>query len=131
MRCRIALSLTSKMKIRIQGNTVRLRLSQDEVNAIGNLQPVEEKTEFPNSSFVYQLKTHANGSEIQADFSGNKMLISLPETTAQNWANSQEVGVENHRDSKPYILIEKDFQCLTNRPHEDESNLFPNPNLTC
>ncbi len=47
------------------------------------------------------------------------------------WANSSEISL---RASSPLpdgneltILVEKDFKCLTDRPHEDESDLFPHP----
>ena len=50
---------------------------------------------------------------------------------ASEWATTDQVGIEKTifvaEGSDLAILIEKDFKCLTDRPHEDESDLFENP----
>jgi Family of unknown function (DUF7009) len=119
------------MKIRIQRNTIRLRLSQKEVDEIGAGQKVVESTSFPSSDFEYTLGLHDESPNILCDFNNGKMLISINRNLAISWANNDEVGLNNSQEDSPYILIEKDFQCLTPRANEDESDLFTNPNLAC
>ena len=119
------------MKIRIKGDTIRLRLSQTEVSDVGVYKDVVETTHFGNSQLVYRLSTKANSEVISASFANNEIHISLPKDLAEYWANSDTVGIETATGAIPYILIEKDFQCLTVRQGEDESDLFQNPNTTC
>lgn len=115
------------MKLRIRGNSIRLRLTQSEVEAINKIGLVEEKTEFPNGqNFVYSLSVAVNLKEISADFSNGKMQILLPKEIAENWANSEEVGVSGEIDSIK-IMLEKDFKCLTPRAGDEDTDTFPHP----
>ncbi|MBI1307559.1 MAG: hypothetical protein GC181_13235 [Bacteroidetes bacterium] len=119
------------MKIRIQGDTIRLRLSQTEVDRIGSGKSVEELTHFNDGTFSYELKTHETGEEITTGFQKGNMKISLRADLAEQLINTDQVGFETSRNRIPYVLIEKDFKCLTDRPNEDESDLFTNPNESC
>ena len=117
------------MKIRIKGNTVRLRLTKTEVNDFGNKGLVEEITEFgPKSKLTYSLRK-TNDKELEASFNGDKIEIRVPENLATVWVNTDRVGIDNHGgdESALQILIEKDFACLTERVGEDESDMFPHP----
>ena len=124
------------MKIRILGNSIRLRLTQSEVKNIAEKGKIEERTQFGgmlNSTLIYSLEKKET-TEINADFSNNHIQVVLPEKTADEWANSNQVGIENKiqlSDGSTFrILIEKDFKCLTERG-EDESDHFPNPADSC
>ena len=119
------------MKIRIKGDTIRLRLSQTEVADIGALKSVVETTHFGNSSLQYRLSTDPISSVINADYVSDEIIIHVPEKVAKHWALSDDVGIKTEPNAIPSILIEKDFQCLTVRDGEDESDLFQNPNTTC
>lgn len=124
------------MKIRILDNSIRLRLSQTEVQHLSEKGKVEAQTQFglaPNASLIYSLEKKETPA-IHAAFSDNRIQIFLPNQMATDWATSDEVGLE---DDMPlgdgialHILVEKDFKCLTERS-EDESDLFPNPNENC
>ncbi|MFT5723636.1 MAG: hypothetical protein ACI9JN_000753 [Bacteroidia bacterium] len=119
------------MKIRINGDTIRLRLSQTEVAEIGKFNPVAQTTDFGDTQFTYSLDTHITPLPISATYADNHMRISINQNIAALWANSDEVGISSNAAVKPSILIEKDFQCLTVRAGEDESDLFENPNTNC
>lgn len=119
------------MKIRIQGDRVRLRLSQTEVDLVGNGEVVSEKTHFGATSLTYALQMSDKISSLTATFNNTQIQVLVPAAKAREWAGSDLVGLESKEHSIPHILIEKDFQCLTDRSSEDESDLFPNPNLTC
>ncbi|MEO1262797.1 MAG: hypothetical protein AAFZ15_28575 [Bacteroidota bacterium] len=124
------------MKIRILGNSIRLRLSQSDVKSLAEKKYVEEKTYFGSteeSVFIYSLEIK-DTNEIRAIISANHIQVFIPNKIADNWANSDEISLENYmsigRGLALRILIEKDFKCGTERG-EDESDLFPNPAESC
>lgn len=118
------------MKLRIHKNSIRLRLSQIEVDEIGKGKSVTEELEMgdnPVHNFTYSLTPISQNSGISARFSQGKLSITFPIKTAEEWANSDLVSLSNKSTNGVTILIEKDFQCLHKRPDEDESQNFPNP----
>lgn len=116
------------MKLRIRGNSIRLRLTQSEVEKIKALETIEEKTEFPNGqNFVYLLSV---SDKLSANFSDGEMVISISERISDNWASSDEVGIYETIGNLQ-ISIEKDFKCLTPRKGEEDSDTFPHPKENC
>ncbi len=118
------------MKIRMLGNSIRLRLSQQEVQLLLDKGEVMESVHFANAVLHYSLQKQAI-EQIACDFQNNHIKVTIPEAIVKKWATTEQVGVEtiiqNSNDTSLKILIEKDFKCLTARPGEDESDLFPNP----
>ena len=115
------------MKLRIRGNSIRLRLTQSEVETIKETGLVEEKTEFPNGQFfVYLLAASEKNDRLSAEFSDGRMQIILPKSMAENWANSEEVEIAGEIGSLK-ILVEKDFKCLTPRAGDEDTDTFPHP----
>ena len=119
------------MKLRIMGNTLRLRLSQGEVEKLGKDGTVSDATVFPGEmALTYTLESSPLNS-MDCSLSDNTILLSIPEATVNEWVNSEMVGFNKEFDlgnsSILSILVEKDFKCLTDRPGESESDLFPNP----
>ena len=116
------------MKLRIRGDSVRLRLKRHEVEAIGAGECVVEQTRFPGSALTYRLDV-TDGDHISAAYARGELAIRLPRPLAANWANTDEVSlVGNSGDLS--ILVEKDFQCLApghHRPDEDDEDTFPHP----
>lgn len=122
------------MKIRVQGNSIRIRLSKSEVSQLVNEGIVEEKTSFLNSSFGYCLKSIAGIKELSASYEDNQIIMFVPESLLENWPTNNIVGFEanmpvSETDSL-YLLLEKDFKCLDNTS-EDQSDNFENPNKNC
>ena len=118
------------MKLRIHKNSIRLRLSQQEVDKVGQGIPIIEIIEMgmgKENNFGYSLIPLDHIDEISAQYVQNNLKISFPIHKAKEWANSEMVSVSNGSDNNLPILIEKDFQCLHKRPGEDESDNFPNP----
>ena len=125
------------MKIRIRGDSIRLRLSQKEVAQISVGEKVQDITRFPlGTKLSYGLDTSSNVKEIEAHFENQQIMIVMPRQQATAWASSGDVAlkanlpIEKTSDDQLFILIEKDFQCLKTRENEkeDESDLFVNPN---
>ena len=125
------------MKIRIQGNSLRLRLTQSEVQQLAGLGKVEAVIRFgasPAQQLVYSLELNSE-AEMSAAYADGHIRVFVPRAAALAWANSEQVGLEHEQplddNSSLRILVEKDFQCLTDRAHEDESDHFPNPSSHC
>jgi hypothetical protein len=119
------------MKIRIKGDSIRLRLSQTEVTQIGALISVVETTHFGNSKLTYSLSSAVSGEPVQVNFTNNEISVMINAELAKDWAISDTVGIRSNDSVIPNVLIEKDFQCLTVREGEDETDNFQNPNLVC
>jgi len=116
------------MKLRIQGNSIRFRLTQTEVSNFGQADACMGKVEFPDgNTLIYRLTT---ATEMRSNFRNNVITIALPETEVENWIRSDKVGISGNltleNERKLRILVAKDFKCLTERA-QDESDMFPNP----
>lgn len=122
------------MKIRIKGNSIRIRLTQTEVKNFADNGFIEEATEFIDNKLFYALAVATNVSELSAQMIGNKITLLVPENIAQNWITTELVDFENEfnigDNKKLFLLVEKDFVCLDNT-FEDQSDMFPNPNAVC
>ncbi|NNE55840.1 MAG: hypothetical protein HKN32_07465, partial [Flavobacteriales bacterium] len=119
------------MKIRIKGNSLRLRLTQSEVDHLSEHGSLMEATEFPNGHIFEYGISCASEDFIPASFTGNCITVSPPIQEVKKWAGSDKVSIEEWVDlgngKQLRVLVEKDFACLTERTHEDESDMFPNP----
>jgi hypothetical protein len=117
------------MKIRIKGNSVRIRLTKSEVDTFGSKGIIEEHTEFGTSLLTYALKQNEQPA-LSAAFENNKVTVSMPVAWAEEWLATERVGYENNmplpNGKELYLLVEKDFVCLDNTT-EDQSDNYPNP----
>lgn len=115
------------MKLRILNNSIRLRLSQGELDKLKSDQRVSGKTSFSNFDFVYSIVVNNNEDDVNAVFENGHLKINIAPSLSREWINSDLVGFENKDQSTLKISVEKDFQCLHKRPGEDERDSFPNP----
>lgn len=130
----------NSMKVRIQGNSLRLRLSQSEVAKFHESGMVSDCISFgvrPEDMLNYVIE-RLDVPEMTASFAGNTIRVLVPTESANTWSGaSEEIGLEHllrygsNNGNSLRILVEKDFKCIANRPGEDESDNFPNPNTTC
>lgn len=116
------------MKLRIRGNSIRLRLTQGEVERLHAGGSVEEFVDFGhgNERLTYLIASDESVSRIRVDFEGGLLAVRVPGEAVRRWAVSNDVGLEKHENGLQ-ILVEKDFACLKQRPGEDETDMFPNP----
>jgi hypothetical protein len=125
------------MKLRIRGNSLRLRLLQTEVATLAETGTVSEKISFgAGADLIYTVSTSAQESEVSARFAGNEIVIFIPESVVKNWAESAQASIEKDqgldRDSNTLkILIEKDFVCLERTDDPDNKDAFPHPKANC
>lgn len=119
------------MKLRIRGNSIRLRLTKGEVERLSDTGIIEDLVEFGSEypGFRYELRTAAGDDESRAKFEDHCLSISLAAGDAKNWINSEQVGIEAMQPIGEgkflRILVEKDFACLAERAGEDDSDTFP------
>jgi hypothetical protein len=119
------------MKLRIQGNSLRLRLNQAEVSQFSKTGFLEESIQFaPGASFAYALESLSSLSAPKALYANGWLRIQVPGAEATDWVRSDRVGISGEQPlesgKRLSILIEKDFQCLHGEDARDP-NAFPNP----
>lgn len=122
------------MKIRIQGNSVRFRLSRTEVETLCSIGQIEDATSFDMTRFGYAVKADANLEQMKASYSDHQITLLVPESLLKNWPDNQVVGFDANmpvdEEKSLYLLLEKDFKCLDNTS-EDQSDNYENPLKSC
>ena len=123
------------MKIRIKGNSIRLRLSKSDIQQLRETGNILERTVVSGESvFSYTLEHRAEAATIGASFSAGQLTIWLPSSEAFRLTDTAEMGVEGYHANGEadglFLLIEKDLQCLENS-REDQSDMYDNPKKSC
>jgi hypothetical protein len=121
------------MKLRIQGDSLRLRLTRSEVAGLLERGVVEETVHLSGGpGLKYRIRKSAGDAGIRADLTDGALTVHVPASAVEGWATSDEVGMAA-RDGVLRILIEKDFRCLTRPREEDEPDAYPHPveQLSC
>lgn len=121
------------MKLRIQNNSIRLRLTKPEVDQIIAGVSVKAETQIGSNVFSYELIPNENEG-FSASFKNNKLQLFINKETAQTWQDETKVGFEetlNLGGNELHILIEKDFKCLSPAREGKENEMFENPASEC
>ena len=125
------------MKLRLLDDSIRLRLSRGDVDAANQQGIVEARTRFPDGSvFRFALEALPAGAAASAAFEGDRLIVRLPAAEISAWA-ADDAAVSLHGElplpqgDALRLLVEKDFQCITARDDEDQSDLFVNPEKNC
>ena len=126
------------MKMRVRGNSIRLRLTQSEVVEFSETGSVEDAIEFGGGNkLIYALCSKPEAETVKAEYEDNRIVITVPQTQARRWVDSNDVGIKIEQDigggNVLRLLIEKDFACLEPREGEEDADAFPHPsgNLKC
>ena len=115
------------MKLRLQGNSVRLRLTRSEVERLRETGTVEESVDFGGGeTLAYRLHSRRAAGPMQAGFGQGTLTVSISIDAAKAWATSEEVGVYAQSGALA-ISIEKDFRCLTKPRDGEELDAYPHP----
>jgi len=120
------------MKLRIRGDSIRLRVTQSELETLKTVGEISDAIRFTEESkLVYRLLTTNDVPAPQASFTADTIVVRLPESTATDWATTDAVSVRADQKigigAELSILVEKDFACLAPREGEDDSDMFANP----
>jgi hypothetical protein len=115
------------MKLRLQDNSVRLRLTRSEVERLRDTGLVEESVDFGGGEVLaYRLRSRPQPDPVQAGFRQGTVTVSVATEVAQAWAASDEVGVYAQSGALA-ISIEKDFRCLTRPLDQQEPDAYAHP----
>lgn len=122
------------MKIRIQGNSIRFRLKQFEVEAFEKKGIVKEIIAFGGEEKDQLQFVLLKGAQFSIEQNSSIIQLNIPENIINNWVHTDLVGFKEKlitsKGKEIYILVEKDFKCLT-RSDEEEAGSYPNPMKQC
>jgi hypothetical protein len=127
------------MKLRIKGDSMRLRVSRSEVARLLAGDCLEDTIHFApdvRAKFTYALQQESSVSRPTVQYAGGKVTILIPADQANDWGVSDQVGIAEDISlgsaGTLALLIEKDFACL-DRSDEENQDTFPNPSVgeTC
>lgn len=120
------------MKIRIEANSVRLRLGKSEVSRLAETGLVEETTHFPQAPFRYRLQLQPDSAGLTAGLGPGTITVGLPEAWGRAWPDESRVGFEGSvplpGGQSLHLLVEKDFICLDRDP-ASQPDQYPHPKL--
>jgi hypothetical protein len=118
------------MKLRIHGDSLRLRLNRSDVERFRASGVCAESLRFDSSSqLTYTLETSSQLTVMEVRYLQDCIRVRLPLDMAREWASSDRISLSLSRAGGPSLLIEKDFQCLhrEERNPADDVDAFPNP----
>ena len=121
------------MKLRIKGNSLRLRVSRSELarfQAGGRIEETIHFTAAPEATLTYALESALKPSPMTVRYGSREVTVVLSKDRARIWGAEDEVGVYTTLDLGSAVslevAVEKDFACL-DRSDEDNSDTFANP----
>ena len=116
------------MKLRISGDSLRLRLSRSEVELLRQSAEVEDAIHFGADQLQYAVAV-GNGV-VRATYAGNRIRVEIPRRAADEFTNTDLVSVEGEQSlpsgTRLQILIEKDFKCI-HKESPGDADAYPNP----
>jgi hypothetical protein len=125
------------MKLRLRGNSLRLRLDRTEIDQIGKGEIVVETCRFgpdPSARLSCFVEAVAQDAPLRANFHHGAISVYHSTAEAKRLIETNEVTVSASQDIGDgqilQITLEKDFVCLTPREGEDDTHAYPNPKLS-
>ena len=121
------------MKLRIRGNSLRLRLSRSDLARLietGRIESTIRFTPEDDARLTYALECTDAVQEMSLRWRPREITVLLPTHQASHWAESDQVGISADcptGDEILALLVEKDFSCLHGTEAENQ-DAFPNPN---
>ena len=118
------------MKLRIKGNTIRLRLLRSEVERFGSEGRISDEINFGENCLRYTLLA-SDASIASAKIQANEITVAIPKSVADEWTARDQVGIEAEQplggNDSLSILIEKDFVCVGRPDDPDRADAFQAP----
>jgi hypothetical protein len=122
-----------QMKLRMKGNSLRLRIARSELARLGAGGLVDDSTRlgpFPEGWLRYSLSSDASVTGIAVSFLDGHIAVVIPRDQIRKWRESNEVGIYAVLDvgngESLEVAVEKDYACL-DRSAEDNEDTFANP----
>lgn len=122
------------MKIRIKGNSLRLRVTRSELKRLIDGGRIEDTIYFASESqarLIYALEHKSDANHVTLRSCLPEIAVVLPTGQAMVWQDTEQVGIYATIDigsrGALEVLVEKDFACL-DLSDADNLDTFPNPN---
>ena len=118
------------MKLRLRGNSLRLRLTRNEVTRLAESGLVEESVSFGTSAdsvLVYRIRS---GELQDATHAAGQIEVLVSASSVRDWAAGPTEGIYFETASQLRVAVEKDFRCLAPREGEDDSDAYEHPGGT-
>jgi hypothetical protein len=105
------------MKLRIRGNSLRLRVSRTELLQIAEQGSAEDSIRFaPGTEWRYGIDVKPAG-DVAAQFAANSLRVVLPKARVEQWLDDRGRHRGNSRSAtESAILVEKDYTCPRRGP---------------
>jgi hypothetical protein len=124
------------MKLRIRGNSIRLRLGQSEVARMITRGVVEESTTFDvarRQRLEYVLCSAPDSPAVTATFDDGRVVVRVPTEQVRLWGVTDQVAINAVQTASDggvlKILIEKDFECIDAPVGESQDDAFRRPGV--
>ena len=120
------------MKLRIRGNSLRLRVSPSEMEQLLQSGRVEETIYFgadQDARLTYALEHGAQAGAMTLLYRPQEVTVLISSREAQSWAAGEGVGLYGAAGSVHgplELAVEKDFACL-DKVGAENADTFPNP----
>ncbi len=119
------------MKLRIHGDSLRLRLTRSEVAEFAASGSVKSKICFVGGGALHYSLIRSSVDSLAANFTGNEVVVEVPAALAASWPSSDEVtmsgSVHLADGTMLEVIVEKDFQCLHKGEAAKDPDAYPNP----
>jgi hypothetical protein len=120
------------MKLRLYGDSIRLRLKPAEVAELTRSGSVQATTHLgAGSRLVYRLSADAGIERPTATLTGCQLCVAVPHAQAADRATTDRVAISAKQEWSEgqflTILIEKDYECLDATKHQTGEVLYPHP----
>ena len=113
------------MKLRLQGNTLRLRLRRSEIERLAQSGKVCEVVAFGDTPWTYSLVLEDAVPQPRAQLHATGICVLIPRAQGLAWCQGTETGIAS-TDVSPTVLIERDF-VRTAVVEPDDFDRFTNP----
>ena len=120
------------MKLRIHGNSIRLRLTRSEVERFARDGRIESAVRFgppPVCPLSYRLVVSPQPECMAAEYSSDRITILVSPVVAREWTATELIGISGCQplgdDGQLEILVEKEFRRM--RDAQPDPDLYPNP----
>jgi len=124
------------MKLRIQANSLRLRVSPSELARFVETGMLEETIYLGTgigSELTYSLIRDGHRKRLDVRASPGYLHVLVPAALARTWSETEQVGIEAEISlgvrGNLSLLVEKDFACI-DRSDAENADTFPNPRLS-
>ncbi|HET6168685.1 MAG TPA: hypothetical protein VFE01_00840 [Terracidiphilus sp.] len=121
------------MKLRIMGDSLRLRIAPSEMARLlqdGRIEDTVHLGTGRDQSLIYALEHAAGRGSVGVRYEGARITVVLPSQMARAWAQGDTVGVYGAVELGPVrleVAVEKDWACR-DKGETDNRDTFPNPN---